>query len=77
MAPTRKLVEVAHRAAGECGDALALSVEAEVRRRGLEGDGKPLALGLCGRIPLPPKELGAAGNLDVGIMTCQLGLTEI
>lgn len=75
MAPTRKLVEVAHRAAGECDDALALSVEAEDRRRGLEGDGAALAL--CGRIPLPPQELGAAGNLDVGIMTCQLGLTEI
>lgn len=76
-APAWELVEVARKAASEYDLALALRVEAEIQRRGLDGDDAALALGLCASVPLPPQDLAAAGKIGAGITTCQLALTEI
>lgn len=72
-----ELVEIARKAASEYDHALAVRVDAEVRRRGLTGDDAALALGLCASIPIPPGDRETAGKLDVGITTCQLALNEI
>lgn len=72
-----ELVEITRKAASEYDLALAVRVDAEVRRRGLIGDEADLALGLCASIPLPPQDRETAGKLDAGITTCMLALNEM
>lgn len=72
-----ELIEIARKAASEYDLALAVRVDAEVRRRGLTGDDADPALGLCASIPLPPQDRETAGKLDAGITTCMLALNEM